>query len=224
MKGLIPIPQPEDLESAYTTIQRGPALSEQNYALYSQWARFDPRLAEQLVATLFRDWKTLSPVALNGELLRQPWPAAFGVLVAMLAFHPTWTRSDKRQCAHWSKCALDSIKPGSSENFFIGTRSFAGKLLRDDAVASIKPYRKWGYLGRDLLIHSAPRESGTLLLPDTRDAVIEALSREKKRFTVSDYMARLGGSVDRRQAQRDLSRHPRLKQIGNTRARFYRAA
>ena len=221
MKGLLQIPGAGNLEAAYALLQGDRAITETQYALFSQWGRFDPRLAEQVVSALVRDWKTLSPVVFNHELLKQPWPAAMGVLFEMLRYHQHWLKSETAQLNFWSQCVMAEIPLGHDENYFIGTRSFAGKGAFDDAVLSIKAYRKWGFFGRDLLIN---KESGehTLVSSDARHVAIVSLLLEKKVFTVNDYIQKLGGDIGRRQAQRDLRKFPRLKAFGSTRSRNYR--
>lgn len=228
MKGLHKIPDEGALEQAYRHLQAGEPLSVSDYVIYSQWARFDPRLAEQLVAALAHDWKKTPPVLLNEELKRQPWSAAFGVLLEFVALKAKSLSlrtgfPSPRLFSRWRDCAMSGIAPAPNEAFFIGTRAFGGALAFEDAAAATKPYRKWGYFGRDSLLGKSPEKS-TLASRAARLAAIDALLHEKKRFTVSDYIARLGNSVHRRQAQRDLESHPGVLRVGRTRGRFYVSA
>jgi hypothetical protein len=224
MKGLTHIPQKEDLSQAYAAIQSARAILENDYARWSQWTRFDPRLAEQLIASLNREWRRLSPVLLNQELLQHPWPATFGVLLEMIRLLPGWNKTSVHTFLLWSKCVMNEIQPSHHELFFIGTRGFAGNLLRKDAEQSIKTYAKWGFIGRDLLLGKNTQTSTTLLTKNARKNMIDELLAEKKHFTVTDYINKSGHSLNRRQAQRDLKGDHRLKHSGSTHARFYRAS
>ncbi|MBI2606907.1 MAG: hypothetical protein HYW49_12610 [Deltaproteobacteria bacterium] len=220
MKGLGQIPGQDVLETVYGRLQRSEPVSEGDYALYGQWSRFDPRLAEQLVSALARDWRRLSPVLLNEALRKQSWPAAFGVLLEYVVFHLS---SSRALFPRWRECVMHGIVPASNEAFYIGTRAFGGVLAFEDAAAATKPYRKWGYFARDTLVRRMAKAS-TLVTSGGRLTAIESLLREKRRFTVSDYVARLGHAIHRRQAQRDLEAHPGVLRVGRTRASFYVAA
>src|SRR4030081_1425871 len=86
MKGLIHIPSLPDLKRAYDELQfKGEVQYENHFAIYSQWTRFDPRLAEIWVKAILSAWKRLNPVGLNRSLKDQPWPNAAGVLLQFAA-------------------------------------------------------------------------------------------------------------------------------------------
>jgi hypothetical protein len=228
VKGLPIIPSLVDLEREYARLQREePPLDASAASCLSQWARFDPRLAELLVARLAKDWRRVAAEQLRDALLEQPWPSAMGVLLenARLLLASERTSADpavgRFDC--WMRGALGGVERGRGELFFIGLRSFGGKLARDDARWSLDLYRRWGYLGRDLLINKDARLQGKLTLLSLgarRDAIGELLAR-RERFTVADYERKLGGWITRRQAERDLGQDPRVRAVGKTKARFY---
>lgn len=219
MKGLVDIPSAADLQSAYAFFQNDPSrITPVQLALWSQWARFDPRLAEQWVTHVGVRWAGIPSGELNFHLRAQPWPAAAGVLTEQACL---FVAKDRRASSLWAKSVMLGIEPALHEQFFIGTRAFAGKQMFDDAWLSLEPYRAWGYLGRDILVNKAPQGGRTLVPEATRRSVLDELIRGRPRIRVEDYRKALGGWVAPRQAEKDLARHPKLKAVGNTRGRYY---
>ncbi|MGK5084516.1 hypothetical protein WDW37_14570 [Bdellovibrionota bacterium FG-1] len=228
MKGLIQIPSEQDLLGAYEKLQfqKAPIFSGE-LILWSQWSRFDPRLAEQLISYFKKEWKTLLPTDLNAHLLKTAWPAALGVLLSHLQEFGEFQKKDEALFSNWANCVMTDIPCAKHEQFFIGLRSLGGKLMREDAEQSIKPYNKWGYLGREVLINKASQNISTLNSKKTwiprraRLAVLDGLLENRSRITVREYREKLHHSVSLRQAEMDLKENPRLKPFGNTRARHY---
>ena len=232
MKGLSSIPSEENFLEAYRQLQARPArrISEAELALWSQWCRFDPRLGEQLIELLGREWRTIHPMRLREEALRQPWPQALGVLLEQVLDAGWIPRPDRTLYRRWRDTVLAEIRPASGELFFIGTRKLAGKQMLLDAELSLRAYLKWGYLGRELLVNKAQapeslQRTGTLLPPLARKRILSQLMRQHPRFSVEDYRRALGFQVSRRQAELDLAalvKARRLSTQGQTRGRIYR--
>src|SRR5262245_10218933 len=80
MKGLSSVPSLKSLQFAYDKLLKN-SFSAKDLALWTQWSRLDPRLAEILVSNFSKNWKKISPIELNIEILKQPWSAALGVLL-----------------------------------------------------------------------------------------------------------------------------------------------
>lgn len=226
MTGLEAIPGQRDLLGTYERIQAGIPLSVPELALWSQWARFDPRLGEQWIGVVLRDWRGISAIDLNRELLSQPWPAAVGVLLEQaLAFGP-WPAPERRLFRDWSRLVMSGVAAvDGAGQFFIGLRAFGGQAMRRDAENALKPYLRWGYLGKEVLRNkaSSAAKSSTTAPRELRDRILGELIRAGRSFSVSDYLAALGFCVSRRQAELDLRGDPRLEWRGHTRSRVYRA-
>ncbi len=227
MQGLSAIPSLGALEEAYAELQTArSALPPERVVELSQWSRFDPRLAEQLVTHLVHYWRSWSVGALRSALGRVPWPSAWGVLMANGRLHPDLERGDRRAFGAMTEAVLSGLPPGDGGSFFIGTRAFAGKQQREDAEWSSAPYSNWGYLGRDLLINKASRVARTAHSPSQRrralDELVAKREREGRTLSVRDYREALGDRISPRLAELDLQAHPRLIPRGNTRNRVYR--
>jgi hypothetical protein len=238
MKGLESLPGAAKLERAYRNLQirRVPKCSVTSLALYAQWARFDPRLAEIWVAYLARHWRDVSPLALREVLKRQPWPMAAGVLLEFVERAVAIDRDELRLFSHWKALVLDSFPRAHWEQFFIGERRVAGKAMLDDARFSSLEYKKWGYLGREVLFNKQCFEDGRERIPrrgragggthridpESRLEILRELFRKQESVTTEMYWNAIGRCVSRRQAERDLQSARWLKASGRTRARVFR--
>ncbi|MCM2278647.1 MAG: hypothetical protein NDJ89_11290 [Oligoflexia bacterium] len=218
LKGLERIPSLDELAQAYSELQNAKdALPAERLALWSQWSRLDPRLAEQLVAHLSRYWRDLNPLELHTALVDQPWPAALGVLLE----YAKERAQEPRLMKAWNALVLSGIPVAEGELFFIGLRQFAGKLMREDARLSHKHYRRWGYLGRETLFNKAVSGDKTRLAPEIRAQLLEELLSDRQRITVREYREALGGQITARMAELDLRAHPRLVPRSRTKGRYY---
>jgi hypothetical protein len=231
MRGLAKLPTESELAQAYQELLGLRALSEAGasdrvpeeaqWALWSQWARLDPRFAELLTQRLAKDWAEIHPLKLNQELKRQPWPAVFGVLIEQ-ASEFLVAKPRRSVFRSWAQCVMNEIDPAPGELFFVGLRKLAGKEMRLDATLALTLYRKWGYLGRELLVNKSARFKGTLLPPEAREAALSELIKARRRFSTRDYIDHLGGLVSVRQAEMDLAARAarkELKREGRTKAR-----
>lgn len=226
MKGLVSIPGTTELARAYGQMQAGHPVSCGELALWSQWSRFDPRLAEQCVAHVCRHWRGLLPAELRECLLRQPWPPAMGVLLEQAReFGRITPAQDAPVFGAWISCVMVGVEPARGEQFFIGLRALGGEAMRKDAYLALEPYRRWGYLGCEVLLNKAVLALAgerTLIPARVRRAVLDELIECRPRITARDYREALEGWVSARQAELDLCAHPRLRPVGRARARIYR--
>ena len=227
MKGLKKIPSQRQLFQAYKTLQCLPdSVSIKKLVLWSQWTRLDPRLGEILIGYLSNFWRIHNPVEINQQLKRQIWPAVFGVLLEQVPFYclqklknKEW---DRKSFFYWAKCVMIDIPPADNELFFIGLYKAGGKFVQEECFYSIKPYRKWGYFSKELLLNKAKPVKKTLISLPQRKAVIDELLKSYKTITVQDYLEKMNFQVHRRQAQRDLKNHNQLQSYGHTKNKYYR--
>ncbi|MBI3535142.1 MAG: hypothetical protein HY072_06620, partial [Deltaproteobacteria bacterium] len=160
MKGLESIPTPNDLLKAYNTLQfKQKMLLPSKLAFWSQWSRFDPRLAEIIVFYISKNWKDISALTLNREIKKQPWPGVLGVLLEQVILFAGFSLNEKVLFRNWARFVMTGVSKASFELFFIGLRSLGGRLSLQDAVLSHKTYKKWGYFGRELLINKVPEKA-----------------------------------------------------------------
>lgn len=224
MRGLEKIPTTEDLQEAYEAlITEKTAILPEKIALWTQWCRFDPRLAEILVEFLIQHWEQLPLIVLRKHLLAQPWPQAFGVLAENAIASGSIPSEYRRTFRKWTATILTDVPPAPFEQFFIGLRKIAGREMMKDVFETSQTYLKWGYFGRDLLVNKASRaKPHTLVSSENRRRLLHELMQGRSRITVKDYQTALEHRVSKRQAELDLSREKRLRPFGNTRGRFYR--
>jgi hypothetical protein len=220
MKGLEAIPSHTHLLAAYNQLLQQKRIDEESLALWSQWSRIDPRLAEILVHHLSQNWKNISPVSLQIHIHKQPWPSALAALLEQCS--ELLQRDQRKHFETWKNCATFGTQKAPFELFFFGTRGFAGSQAFSDANYSLKTFLKWGYFCRDRLSNKAQARPKTCLTPRARRELLTELLRRKGRITVNDYIEALGGSVSRRQAELDLKNYPRIRADGKTRNRTYR--
>ena len=229
MKGPTKIPNQKKLLQAYKALQFSPhSVRIKDLVHWSQWSRLDPRLGEVLVEYTAKLWQEYNPVTLNQQLKKQVWPAAFGVLLEQVPFYYLQNlktkKWNKKLFLYWSKCVMTDILPAKNEQFFIGLYKAGGKLAKKECFYSIKPYRQWGYFSKDLLINKAQATEKTLIPTHQRKVIINELLKSHKRITVQDYLEKINFQIHRRQAQRDLKNHKRLKAYGQTKNRYYKAS
>lgn len=223
MKGLATIPSKDELVAAYDVlgghVER--PVETQDLGLYSQWVRFDPRLAELLTYWVSRHWRSVNSFELNAALAAQPWPAAMAVILEQVRAFLV-KRPEREAFTLWQKAVTHGCPKARFEMFFIGTMAPGGKLMRRAAEAPHRSFVKWGYLGADVFVNKASAGTAKTLVPqDQRLAVLDALFKKKLRITVTDYRQALNGGVSRRQAELDLKNAAGVRAHGNTRARTY---
>ena len=226
MKGLSRIPNQKNLVKAYRALQAFPhSVDVEDLVLWSQWARLNPRLGEILVEHISKFWQKHNPVEINQKLEQQAWPAAFGVLLEQVPFYYSQylknKKWNKKLFLNWSKCVMTDISCAKGEQFFIGIYKAGGKLMEEECFYSIKPYRRWGYFSKDLLINKAQSTQKTLISIPQRKAILDELLKSHKKITVQDYLEKMNFQIHRRQAQRDLKSHKRLKPQGQTKGKYY---
>ena len=214
------------MSQAYKALQTSPGLIKiKDLVLWSQWVRLDPRLGEIFVEYISKFWPKHNPMEINKKLKQQVWPAAFGVLLEQVPFYysqklkkKNW---NKKLFSHWSKCVMADIPQAEDEQFFIGIYKAGGKLMKEECFYSIKPYRRWGYFSKDLLINKAQPAKRTLVPISQRKIIIDELLKSHKKITVQDYLEKINFQIHRRQAQRDLQNHKKLKPQGHTKGKYY---
>ena len=116
---------------------------------------------------------------------------------------------------------MTDISCAKGEQFFIGIYKAGGKLMEEECFYSIRPYRRWGYFSKDLLINKAQSTKKTLISIPQRKAILDELLKSHKKITVQDYLEKMNFQIHRRQAQRDLKSHKRLKPQGQTKGKYY---
>lgn len=209
MKGLLFLPSQKDLEKAYEGLQQ--PVPAQDLTLFTQWSRFDPRLGEILVSHFARFWREYNPLEISKLNQLQPWPAALGVLLEFCERSLKISQvKDMKSFCLWKDLILEEVSLAPEEQYFIGLRKLAGKLMFQDVRGSLQEYRKWGFLGREVLlnkaqaIHLSTSSPPGRLSPKVRKQILEDLLEAQPEITVNDYLQATQFLISRRQAERDL--------------------
>jgi hypothetical protein len=219
VKGLPNLPSRKDLLQAYNEIQeRRSPLPLKDLALYSQWARLDPRLAEILVEHLALCWSKIPVGEFIDTLLEQPWPRAALVL---FRFAELIVPTKKRRILKGFISAIeDSLEPSPPQLFFIHLQRPNSTVQKNEVEFRTSPYSLSGFIGsQSLLSRSRWPTNKTSLTKDPRRYILKTLLNSKTDVCVDDYISACRGLISRRQAQRDLSRFATSK--GYTRNRRY---
>lgn len=214
------IPSESDLHAAYEALQFSePNLA--NFALWSQWSRFDARLAEIWIGAIVRHWKTIHPVPFREQILKQRCPQVVGVLLEFakvkIAQHAE-QKDDVSLFSAWTATVLQGLQPVPWQQFFVGLQPLASRSMLASARLTSEEYRRWGFLGSDSLL---PKSTRVQFSVDVRKRIRGELVSRQGRLTVTEYLHAVRGSVSRRQAERDLLSDPHLRAVGSTRARFF---
>lgn len=227
--GLTHIPSPDERAIAYEAVQhfghpKAAPLDLHLLALYTQWTRFDPRLAEICVLFFVRHWKELLPLKLREELLKQPWPGACAVLLEF-SQRDFLESKEKQSFKNWRTLVTQGFPKSNEEQYFIGLRPIASIGMVDDARLSLAEYRKWGFLAREVLFNKQKLPSGRgrthTIEPAVRREILKELLRARHRVTAVEYQEELGQAISLRQAERDLKSCALLRPRGNTRGRTW---
>lgn len=226
MKGLTKIPSRKDLLKAYNLLQAS-GKSVPNIVLLSQWARFDPRLAEILVEWIANNWTRMNAVRLHYRLKGSPWPEAMGPILIFAGMVVRKTQPHRRIALFrlWQATIMYRIQPAQEEQFYIGIEVFAGKRMRRLPLESNPEFAKWGYLAFDAPINKFLQDKNGFENPQNqRQKILAELIASQPEVSVTDYIEKLNHSISRRQAERDLAACSQLRAVGYTRGRIYRLA
>jgi hypothetical protein len=221
MKGLEAVPCVTELRQAFDRLQSARALlSIPQIALYSQWARLDPRLAEILVGHFTKYWREIAPGALIQSLSQYPWPRSIAVLLRFTAL--ALKASDRETTRHLIGAIEAAFPAPSWQLYFIPLQVPNSVILRDEVKYRTEPYMQSGYIGAQSLLSQAKSPANRTIMPaDQRKQLLIDLLRKQNSVTVFDYIQACKGMVSRRQAQRDLTSFTGTVARGFTRSRAY---
>jgi hypothetical protein len=220
MKGPRSFPSVAALKKMYILLGK-PQLDIKTLFEIYPLTRFDPRLAEILVLSLARNWQRFNPLSLNQKLRGAMTPAVLGLLLEQAEF--LIEKKNKGLFRAWRQMTLMGIKPSRGEIFWIGVYGFNSETTRNLPFHSTKPFLKWGFYGDDVLINKAQTlvHTKTTISKPNRLKILAELAKEKKTFSVNDYLKACRGLIQRRTAENDLAKADFLVSKGFTRRKTY---
>lgn len=214
-----------DIANAYQALQAPEVSAEPaHWVRYIEMTRFDPRVGEMLILFIRDHFRSMNPISLNHLIQTTRQPATLGVLLEHVSLLITVSK-ERTQFSLWKQLALAHIEKAPYQSFFIGLSPFSPKQQLKAASLPLSIYSKWGFYAQDLMINKArqwlDQHPRTLIDADQRKEVLNQLIVEQERIRAEDYIHALKGMVSRRQAEMDLSRHPKLIKKGQTRNAFW---
>lgn len=191
---------------------------EETLVLAADASRQDARLLWVLVDLLARAYERFHPLLLRRAALNGRFPAALGV-----AFEFAKEARPSQELSDMADFVTKRLPRAGGEAFFIGTHALGGTLARREAEESLKEYKRWGYLSREVpLAKELGSSARGHLGAAERQNVLRRVAEARESFSLSDYLDALGGRASVRQASRDLAQAPFLEKRGTTRGARYR--
>lgn len=219
MKGLLDIPSIKNLASAYRILQsKKNEMDLRKLSIFSQWTRFDPRLMEQLIVYLSKNWQSINAVELNKEILKHVWPQTLAVI---LEHCELLLKHDKTLYRNWMRTVTTNITELPYQSYFIGLRPFASVAIQVSALHPLKCYEKWGFAEDELQFNKAQLYPKNSFSKISRENLLKNYAFKNKRFYMTDYLDLCKHSISIRQAQRDLKSFSWIRSYGQTKARSY---
>ena len=200
MRGLNRFPRSSELVEGTNRLQTNHSIPADVFALYTQWARLDPRFAEIVVTSIARTWQTLALGDFMGALEQSPWPQAAVVLFRFAAL-------DAKDSHLTVMCdALAKLYPPRSSHglFFIPLTWPNSVVTRNELKFNTKIYARSGFIGSQAL-----RSRGrwpideTHLTRSARRQIFKTPFASKPKVSVTEYRDACRNMISTRQAQRD---------------------
>lgn len=221
MHGLHELPGKSKLIKAMNDLQKPARLDMKTIALYSQWARLEPRLAESFTLYLVEQWPHLEVGELIHQLKTQPWPRA--ILVPLRFVLLRLAKPEQKLLRGIISTVQTSVNGHPWQLFFIPLQNPIRSVIYDEVELATSPYTQTHFLGKQsLLTHSLFPKNQTVLSSERRKAILIGLLQSRSEFSVNDYIQACEGLLTPRQAQRDLKECKDLTARGFTRNRTYR--
>ena len=225
----VAVPTRSLLLSAYEKLQWESHVSVTQLCLWTRWARLDARLAQILVDHIVNHFEAYNALDLweKNQALSQPQ-----ALAVILEFCQTQARLSLKQKKYvkfqiWKRAIVSQLSPAPFQRFFIREGTLAPERDQKEISENLPSYENWGYYFNEPITSSIKnkRSDSTRTLLSSRDRleILRALMKEKKVFTVNDYMSACHGRIHRRTAERDLEKQNKLKKVGATRSRNYKS-
>jgi hypothetical protein len=147
MKGLDRFPDKKQILDAYDKLKWfSTTVTASDLALFSQWARLEPTMAELVTEHLRDNWRSINPKELNRSLQSQPWPSTIPAMLEQITEMCSFTNEQcKDEFTSWATETSLGIQPARKELFFIGLWVPGGKTMRREHEENRANFKKWGY-------------------------------------------------------------------------------
>lgn len=154
MKGLSKLLPPDKAPEIYWRLQRKPdRISPKEFVHWTQYSRYDARLAEQLAEHIRDYWYRYDPVVINSLAQKEAWPGAVGFLIEHTLEQCSKSIGVRTQFQKWAATAQRGLPSFTWGLFFIGAWPIASAAMNAQVSQSLSSYKKWGFYGKDILFN-----------------------------------------------------------------------
>ena len=182
-----------------------------------EMSRYDPRLFGILVEFFYFHWHEWNPYHLRMVFNKIKTPQ-IGCVIAEFILAET----QDKECRYFFEYLIKGQEPVQAQLFFKSLHEPASKGMQKAAFESIQEFFQWGFLASERpIIHAGQRLVLGHWHREARQNIIYRLARDNKKFSVSDYLAKVDHSISRQQALTDLKDSPHVFSRGKGRGSFY---
>lgn len=195
----------------------GRLTKEELHVLAVLASRYDPRLMAVLVDYFSSD-RLLDPVRFKRALRK------YGALTeAAVVGEFVLSRPVSETVRDFFRFLASGVRAVPTQLYYRGLYPVAGRKMEEAVDRLLWGFKKWGYLAADPPFLKETKVDGRTYLFDlpSRLRILRKLSRESPRFRLRDYLERIGQSISRQQALKDLKAAPWLKKRGQGKGAYY---
>ncbi len=178
-------------------------------------SRYDPRLLQILVDFFSRGKFQGNPVEFKESLANQKACALMAVIGEFVL-----QVTDSRRVQELMRYLATGARPVSTQLFFPGLYRLGGKKIAEAVERPLWGFKKWGFLAADPPISKEMDRFYRYDL-DSRRNLLKRLAKERARFRLKDYLDRIGRSISRQQALKDLKGTEWIQQRGTGKGSYY---
>ena len=224
----LPLTEPEAARLYWELAQRGASsvgeklawghekLSEEDLlTLAVLQSRYDPRLLQILVDFFSRRQFSGNPVELKESLLNEKGLELMAVIGEFVLEVTGFSRVKELM-----RYLMVGARPVPTQLYYPGLYRLGGKKMEEVLDRPLWGFKKWGFLAADPPV---PKEIGRFYRYDldSRRNLLKKLAKERARFRLKDYLDRIGRSISRQQALKDLKGTPWIQRHGVGKGSYY---
>lgn len=177
-------------------------------------ARHDPRLLSILIDLFSRQEIILHPIHFK-NLLKNHEALTISALIGEFIL--------EQKPSDLFQFLMSCAKPVPTQLFYKNLYRLGGHKMQETIQKPLWYFKKWGFLASDSPLLKERKEKKRIYLYDgtSRLSILKNFSKEKKYFQLKDYLQKIGASVSRQQALKDLHSVSWIKKKGRGKGTTY---